>query len=148
VAEESRLPLEQRSGADRRLVERFYSDLWNDWNIDVADEILTADFRFRGSLGKQLTGREEFRGYVEMIRSAFPDWHNRIDELIECGDTVAARLTWTGTHRGRLGDVEATRARIRYVGAAFFRFRGEKISEAWIVGDTQEFWRALGRLGQ
>jgi predicted ester cyclase len=130
----------------RGLVERFYTELWNDWHIDATEEIVTADFRFRGSLGKSLTGREEFKGYVDLIRGAFPDWHNEIEELIQCGDTVVARLTWTGTHLGRLGGIEPTGARVRYVGAAFFRFRGEKICNAWVVGDTQEFWRGLGRL--
>jgi predicted ester cyclase len=130
----------------RSLVEHFYTELWNNWQIDAAEEIVTADFRFRGSLGKALSGREEFKHYVDMIRSAFPDWHNEINELIECGDAVVARLTWTGTHRGRLRDIEPTGARVRYVGAAFFHFRGEKICDAWVVGDTQELWRALGRL--
>jgi predicted ester cyclase len=81
-----------------------------------------------------------------MVHGAFPDWHNRIDELIECGDKVVARLTWTGTHLGRLGDVEATGARVRYVGAAIFRLSDSRISDVWVVGDTQELWRALGRL--
>lgn len=130
----------------RQLVERFYRDLWNNWRIDLVDELMTADLRFRGSLGKTLTGREEFKRYVEMIRSAFPDWHNEIDELVQCGEIVVARLTWTGTHRGRLGAVEATGAQVRYVGAALFRFQEEKIREAWVVGDTQELWRALGLL--
>jgi predicted ester cyclase len=129
----------------RALVERFYTELWNDWQIDAAEEIVAGDFRFRGSFGTAISGREEFKSYVHTIRSAFPDWDNQIDELIECGDTVVARLTWTGTHRGRLGDIEPTGAKVRYVGAAFFRFRGDKICDAWVVGDTQELWRALGQ---
>lgn len=140
------MDLEEGSGRQRRLVERFYRDLWNSWRIDMVDELLTADFRFRGSLGKTLIGREEFKRYVEMIRSTFPDWHNAIDELVQCGEIVVARLTWTGTHRGRLGDFEATGAPVRFMGAAFFRFQEEKIREAWVVGDTQELWRALGLL--
>jgi steroid delta-isomerase-like uncharacterized protein len=135
-----------RSVDNREVVERFYRDLWNDWQLDVADEILSVDIQFRGSLGSTHTGREEFKRYLEMVRTSFPDWHNKIDELIQCGDSVVARLTWTGTHRARLGNVEATGARVRYVGAAIFHFSNGKIHDAWVVGDTQELWRALGRL--
>jgi hypothetical protein len=47
---------EKRWGGNRQMVERFYGDLWNNWRLDVADEILTDDIRFRGSLGQTLTG--------------------------------------------------------------------------------------------
>lgn len=128
------------------VVERFYHELWNRWDLAVADEILAPDLRFRGSLGSTARGRDEFKRYVEGVRAAFPDWHNRIDELLAVDDRVVARLTWSGTHRGPLLGVEPTGARVSYVGAGFFRLAGGEIAEAWIVGDTQELWKALGRL--
>jgi steroid delta-isomerase-like uncharacterized protein len=129
-----------------KIVERFYYELWNAWDLSVADEILAEDVRFRGTLGSTLEGREAFRGYVETVRRAFPDWHNRIDEMISCGDRVVTRMTWNGTHEGRLMDVEPTGTRVEYVGAAIFRLSEGRIVEAWVVGDTQELWRALGKL--
>lgn len=131
---------------NERVVERFYYELWNRWAVSVADEILAEDLRFRGTLGSTLTGREAFKEYVETVRKAFPDWTNRIDEMISCKDRVVARMTWTGTHEGRLGDVEPTGRRVEYVGAAIFRFSNGMIEEAWAVGDTQELWRTLGKL--
>ena len=129
------------------IVRRFYDDLWNSWNLAAADELIAPGVSFRGSLGSTSSGREAFKAYVERVRSAFPDWHNQIDELLAIGDRVVARLTWTGTHQGPLGNVAPTGKRVRYVGAAFFRISGDKIDEAWIVGDTQELWRQLGVLG-
>jgi steroid delta-isomerase-like uncharacterized protein len=128
------------------IVERFYRELWNNWDLDVADKILAEDLRFRGTLGSTLKGREAFKGYVETVRRAFPDWHNRIDEVIACGDRVVTRMTWSGTHEGALAGVEPTGARAEYVGAAIFRISAGKIEEAWVVGDTQELWKALGKL--
>ncbi|MDF2703041.1 MAG: hypothetical protein K0S10_1987 [Rubrobacteraceae bacterium] len=40
------------------MIERFYQELWNRWNLTVADEIVSEDVRFRGSLGSTLEGRE------------------------------------------------------------------------------------------
>ena len=128
------------------LIHRFFHGLWNRWELAVADEILAEDLRFRGSLGSTLQGRDAFKGYVRTVRTAFPDWHNRIDELIVGDDAVAARMTYSGTHRGPLSGVEATGNRVTYVGVAIFRFAGGRISEGWVVGDTQELWRALGVL--
>jgi predicted ester cyclase len=128
------------------VVRRFYGELWNRWRLDVADEIVSEGLRFRGSLGSTLTGRAELRRYIETVRAAFPDWDNRIDEMLAVGDRVVTRMTWSGTHKGRLGDLEPTGAAVEYVGAAFFRLSAGVIDEAWVVGDTQELWRALGRL--
>jgi steroid delta-isomerase-like uncharacterized protein len=130
--------------ANEAVVRRFYEELWNEWRLDVAAEILAADVRFRGSLGSTTVGRDELLGYVETVRRAFPDWHNRIDETLAAGDRVVTRMTWTGTHRGALGEVEPTGARVEYCGAAFFQLAEGVIEEAWVVGDTQELWRALG----
>jgi steroid delta-isomerase-like uncharacterized protein len=127
------------------VVARFYEELWNDWRLDVADEIVASDVVFRGSLGANLVGRERFKSYVETVRAAFPDWHNQVDEILALEDRVVARMTWSGTHRGPLGGVEPTGAHVEYCGASFFQLAEGVIEEAWVVGDTQELWRALGR---
>ena len=132
--------------ANEALVRRFYDELWNQWQLGVVDEILSESLRFRGSLGAVCDGREEFKRYVGTVRIAFPDWHNRVDELLASGDRVVTRMTWSGTHRGPLGDVPPTGARVEYAGAGFFRLSGGLIEEGWVVGDTQELWRALGAL--
>lgn len=130
--------------ANEAVIRRFYEELWNEWQRDVAAEIVGADIRFRGSLGTKLTGREQFVRYVETVRSAFPEGHNRIDEILAIDDRVITRMTWSGTHRGRLGESEPTGARVEYCGAAFFRLADGAIEEAWVVGDTHALWRALG----
>lgn len=129
---------------NQAVVRRFYDELWNEWRLEVAEQIVSPALRFRGSLGTTCSDRDEFKQYVETVRAAFPDWHNRIDEMIASEDRVVTRMTWTGTHRGALGDVEPTGARVEYPGAAFFRLAGGVIEEAWVIGDTRELWRALG----
>ena len=131
---------------NKAVVRRFYDELWNRWRLAIADEIVSETLRFRGSLGTVCNGREELKRYVEGVRAAFPDWHNRVDEIVAVDDRVVTRMTWSGTHRGPLGDVEPTGAAVEYSGAAFFRLTGGSIEEAWVVGDTQELWRALGKL--
>ena len=126
------------------VVRRFYDELWNRWDLAVAEEIVAPDVRFRGSLGTTLVGIDAFRDYVEQVRTAFPDWHNEIDELISADDAVVARLTFTGTHRGDLLGIAPTGRRVGYAGVAIFHLDGGRIARAWVVGDTQELWRALG----
>ncbi len=61
-------------GSNEAVVRRFYEELWNEWRLDVAEEIISSGIRFRGSLGTTHVGREAFKGYVETVHAAFPDW--------------------------------------------------------------------------
>ncbi len=119
----------------RRLIERFYGRVWNEWDGDVAREILSPDIVFRGSLGVDVRGHDGFLGYVALIRAAFPDFHNKIEEIIAEDAHAAARLTYSGTHKGELFWTPATGRAITYAGAAFFRFSDGKIAEIWVLGD-------------
>lgn len=129
--------------ANEAVVRRFYDELWNRWRLEVADEIVSEAVEFRGSLGRRAGGRDAFKAYVETVQRAFPDWQNRIDEMVAAGDRVATRMTWTGTHQGMLDDIEPTGLRVQYCGAAFFRLKSRVIEEAWVVGDTDGFWRTI-----
>lgn len=136
----------RQESENEALIRRFYGELWNRWQINLADEIVSDAVRFRGSLGTECEGRDEFKRYAGTVRAAFPDWHNQIEEILAIGDRVVTRMTWSGTHRGALRDLQPTGRRIEYAGAAFFRLKGGLIEQAWVVGDTQELWRGLGVL--
>lgn len=129
------------------IVRRFYCELWDENKRELLDALVAEDLRFRASMGAIINGRAAFGRYIDTVHTAFPDWRHSIDELFAIDDRVITRMTWTGTHQGPLGRVEATGARVRFVGA-FFRLANGVIQEGWVVGGTQELWRALGRLVQ
>ena len=127
-----------------RLVRRFYTELWNRWDDDAVDSVLAPDFAFRGSLGNQTRGREEWRGYRDLIRAGSSDFANEIVELVCLGDRAAARLEYTGTHDGPLAGIEATGRRFAYAGAAFFTARDGLLVSAWVLGDLAGLRAQLG----
>ena len=128
----------------RALVRRYYDELWNRWRLELADELLTPDVTFRGSLAVEVEGVEGFKGYVRLVRTAFPDFHNTVEELVVEGDCVVARLTYRGTHRGPLFDLAPTGRTVSYAGMALFRISGGRIASGFVVGDTGRLRQALG----
>ena len=120
---------------NRELIERFYRQVWNQWDADIAREILSPDFVFHGPLGVDVNGHDGFLGYVALIRTAFPDFHNQIEEIVPEEFHAAARLTYSGTHQGELFGRQATERAITYAGEAFFKFSEGKIDEIWVLGD-------------
>ncbi len=125
------------------MVRRFYADVWNRWDEAAVDELLDEGFVFRGSLGDEVGGRDGFRGYRDKVRAAFPDFHNEIVELITEGERAAARLRYTGHHRGELVGAAPTGAFIIYSGAAFFTAREGRLIRAWVLGDVDHLRRQL-----
>jgi hypothetical protein len=63
---------------NRRLINRFYHEMWNRFDKSRIPALLTKDIRFRGSLGQQKNGHDEFAEYVDFIQRAFPDFSNEI----------------------------------------------------------------------
>ena len=124
-----------RQNRNRLLIERFYLEMWNRFDKTIVPDILTEDLRFRGSLGQSKSGHAEFAEYVDFIQRAFPDFWNEIEEIISEGDKAFAKLTFRGTHRGEVFGVAPTGRLIQYVGAAVFKFRGDRIAEVWVLGD-------------
>src|SRR5690349_20571371 len=130
--------------ANRRLIERYYNELWNQWRFDLADQLLSPSVKFHGSVGISVEGVEGFRSYMRLIQSAFPDFHNTIEEMVAEGDRVAARLTYRGSHGGVVFGVKPTGRTIQYDGLALFRINGGKIAEGYVLGNVIDLLAQLG----
>ena len=129
----------------KSVVRRYYSEIWNAWSEPALEELISRDIVFHGSIGTVVEGIAGFRQYRERIRSAFPDFHNHIEELVAEEDKVAAHLTYTGTHRGELFGFPGTGRKISYQGLALFAFKGAKIARGFVLGDTETLKRELAQ---
>ena len=128
---------------NKHLARRWWEELWNKWEFALARDIATPDISFRGSLGRVMNGVAELHDYMRMVREAFPDFHNQIEEMISEGDRVAARLTFSGTHKGELFGYAPTGRQIRYAAAAFFTIKDGRIASGWVLGDLQSLREQL-----
>jgi predicted ester cyclase len=75
------------------------------------------------------------RGVATMLRTAFPDLHFTIEELVAEGNIVAGRLTMSGTREGPLMGMSPTGRSLRQDHMHFARFREGKAVEHWGVRD-------------
>jgi len=128
----------------QELVERFYHEVWNKADEEVAREILHADFRFRGSLGPEHRGPEGFIGYMRSVHAALAGYICEIMDLVTTEDRAVARMRFAGRHQRPFFGVEATGMNIEWSGAAFFTCRHGKITALWVLGDIDAVKRQLG----
>ena len=86
--------------ADKKaIVSRIFEEVINKGNIDAADELFAEDFVDHGPMG-DIQGRDAFKGLVGQWRSAVPDVHCSVENVILEGDVAGWLVRTTGTHTG------------------------------------------------
>jgi predicted SnoaL-like aldol condensation-catalyzing enzyme len=76
--------------ANKALV-RSYIEMWNTGNVTLADEVLAADWKDHAH--PEVVGKNNVKQAVEKVRTAFADFHIRIEQIVAEGDLVAVRAT-------------------------------------------------------
>jgi predicted ester cyclase len=129
---------------NKALFRRTYEELLNGGDLSVAKELVALDFINHEAPPGRDRGPESMRGLATMLRTAFPDLHFVIEELIAEGDMVAGRLTMSGTHEGPLMGTPPTGRSVRQDHMHFVRFRDGKAIEHWGVRDELGMMKQLG----
>ncbi len=93
------------SEQNRAIVRRLYEEVFNQGNLGTADELLAPDAR---SHAGPSPGPEGLKRHTSMLRAAFPDLHQSIEDVIAEGDKVVVRTTCTGTHVGEFMGIPPT----------------------------------------
>jgi predicted ester cyclase len=78
------------------------------------------------------------------FRSAFPDWHEEIDELVAEGNTVVGRFRCSGTHQGEFLGAPPTGKRMEVDEVFFLRVENGKFVYFWGLEDSLSRMRQLG----
>ena len=118
-------------------IRKFYDVLWDRHDKEAIPTVLHENFTFRGSLGLEKRGHDGFAEYVDMVHKALGEYRCIIEELVEEGDKVFAKMTFTGIHRDVFMGYRPTRKRVSWNGCALFTFEGKLIKDVWVLGDLK-----------
>ena len=133
------MSVEDNKANIRRLVE----ETINKGDLSVADEIIAPDYVYHFP-GMDFKGTEGFKQFITIQRTAFPDLHVTIDEMIAEGNMVATRFKISGTMKGELMGIPPTGKKMNIVEALFIRFENGKNAEATPTIDQLEMFQQLG----
>jgi predicted ester cyclase len=129
------MPVEQNKATLRRL----YEEAWNKGNLAVIPELVSPDYHYG-----EYKGVDGYRQLVTTQRSAFPDVHFTIDQVIGEGDWLAYQITTKGTLKGKLLDIEPTGKEATWKRAFFSQFKDGKLVAAVAVADNLSFYQQIG----
>ena len=133
------------SEQNKTVVRRLFDELWNKGNLLVADELIAPAYLHHDDstpdLGK---GPEGEKKRVNLYRTAFHDLRLSIEELLAEGETVVARWSCRGVHKGELNGIAPTGKQIAITGVTICRFANGKIVEGFVNWDALGLMRQLG----
>ena len=121
---------------NKALNRRYVEEVINQGNLDAVDELIDPGIVDHAAPPSFPTGREGAKRFTAMMRSAFPDLHLAIEDMIAEGDKVVVRGTWSGTHEGEFMGIPATGRRVTVSQIGITRCADGRMVEHWSQFDA------------
>jgi steroid delta-isomerase-like uncharacterized protein len=125
---------------------RFVDGVINGGRYDEIPELYTADYVDHSSPPGAPGGFDGVRAVFQMFRSAFPDIHFVIDEMVAEGDRVATRVTGHGTNTGSFMGAPPSGKEATWASKGIFRVVDGRIAEHWGMPDLLALLSQIGAL--
>jgi steroid delta-isomerase-like uncharacterized protein len=133
----------------KAVVTRFYEELWNKRNVNIADEIIATDcvthqLRSGAELVGAPRGPEAIKHHVEEWLKGFPDIHFTVEQMIAEADLVVTRSVMQGTHTGTWLGIAPTGKQVGIRMIVIQRIADGKIAEDWVLVESLGLLQQLG----
>jgi predicted ester cyclase len=128
----------------KTIVKRFLTELWEEGNQDIIEEVLAENYVDHGLPEGLPPNREGFREFADMYLSAFSDLDTSAEDVITEGDKAVLRWSARGIHKGELMNIPPTNKRVEMTGINILRFSGDKVVESWSEFDQAGMLQQLG----
>jgi predicted ester cyclase len=130
--------------SNRQLMRRIFEEIWNNGNFDLVNEAFTSDLVDTTAAPGLPPGRQGYIAHVSMLRSAFPDFHVSLEQIVAEDNRLAARLACRGTHKGNLFGIAPTGKAVTIGGMVFAHVKNDKIFERWAIFDIPGLMQQIG----
>lgn len=121
-------------------------DVWNTGAYERLPDVLdeSATVYDPGAPGGVLEGRDEVDAHLRELRTGFPDFAIRLEEMLSGDGVVMTTWTATATHEGEFDGIPATDREIELQGMSRTSIRDGRIVEDRICHDFHAFLEQLG----
>jgi steroid delta-isomerase-like uncharacterized protein len=133
------------AGGHRSLARRYFEDLFNAGELDVADQILAPEVSFIGPITPDgIHGLDAYKRFALAWYEGFPDRHFEVVEEWVDEDRIATVFQITGTHGGNFLGQAATGHTIDVRAMNFFRIEEGKIRAIQAYFNPLELLQPIG----
>src|SRR6476660_112338 len=131
----------------KALTLRLYStitEVFRTGNIALLDPLLAPDMVDHAAPNGPVIGREPGKQLIATYARAFPDTTLTVDLVVAEADTVAAFVSYRGTHTGPFVGYLPAGKPVRVTGMDIMRYRDGQVIELWSQFDDLSLLQQLG----
>jgi steroid delta-isomerase-like uncharacterized protein len=110
----------------------------------MVDRFMAEDFVEHETIPGMGNTRETPRQLFTMMLTAFPDFGATVHELLQEGDKVTARVTFSGTQEGEFMGIPASGNHVEWSVIDILQFRGDQAVAHWGVMDLAGAMAQMG----
>ncbi len=137
------------SEANKNVVRRLFEEVWNNGNLPVADQLFAPNYVHHDPSTPDVgRGPESEKKRATLYRTAFPDLRLTAEDIIAEGETVVARWSCRGTHKGDLSGIAPTGKQFDISGITIVRLDNGKMVEGFVNWDALGLMQHLGVVPQ
>lgn len=131
----------------KAVVRRWNDEGWSGGNYDLAHEIIAPVMTVHGAGGQPVgMGPEALIDLIKTWRTAFPDGHMTVDDIIVEGDLVGIRNTWHGTQTESFYGIPPSGKYVHVTSVGLDRVTNGQVSEGWGELDMVGMMQGLGAM--
>jgi steroid delta-isomerase-like uncharacterized protein len=136
----------QRLEDNKRLVRRWFEEVWNQGQLDAIDELISPEGVGFGLAEAEthVHGPAGLKIFIGNFRNAFPDIQIKIEDTVADARKVAVRFTATGTHKGDGLGFAGTGHAIKLTGMTIIEIENGMMIHGWNNWDQLGMMQQLG----
>jgi steroid delta-isomerase-like uncharacterized protein len=130
--------------ANKVLLRQYFEEVWDRQNLEMIDEFLAPNYKRHRSPTAAAFTRDGQKQLLSQFRTAFPDIHITIEEIIAEENRLALRSTMRGTHQGEFLGIAPTGNKIEVGLLDVIHIEDGKFVEQWGGPDMLSLLQQLG----
>lgn len=134
------MSIEENKAIIRRLVEEVYDK----GDLSLVPELIDTDYYYVHPMGLEIKGTEGFSQFIQMLHSAFSNYHMTLEDIIAENDRVGINISVSGTLTGKFGEYEPTGKIVNLTEAIFFTLKDGRVKEQKAFTDGLSFMQQAG----
>ncbi|HVK03474.1 MAG TPA: ester cyclase [Armatimonadaceae bacterium] len=121
----------------KNVIRTLFGPVLTENKVEMIDELYAEDYEFdapalSANSGPAQSGREAFKARVAAFRTAFPDAHYTVQDIVSDGTIVCTRMEFGGTHAAPFAGFAATGRDAKITGIHYARLNEQgKIKKTW-----------------
>ena len=118
----------------------------DDHNYDLAERIMGKKHKMYSPMSPEPMDNAQHLGLMKAFNGGFTQGHHEFADVIEAGNKVVARGTWTGKHTGEFNGIPASGKQVKLPFIVIGEIEDNELRTQWIEMDSMTLLTQMGAI--